>query len=755
MPFVPYTAAPTHLGAFRGDPPIIPAASFGVPLLPNELSGARLVIMMAFGANLTQPSSSWAWIDVSVDAVQSADGAMANMTVAKPDESAQSLTATCGIVFKNQTAKYSSFNPLSPNWPYVQGGTPLWIQVYVAGNFYTRFFGEIVGFQSGWDTTGNYAISTVTANGILRRVSGGTSVLRSAMARGIGAQSISASHILPLRYWTFEDAAGSGQVAEYYGGPSLTPASTVTFAAMSGLPGSDALPTFPSGASVSAKIPAYADTQEWRIEFAMSLPATPSASAVMLSWTTTGGSGNKWQYRYDQPSNSIFLECRNTAGTELLSDLGIASVVLGELLFFVISVKASGGTTYWKHQYTRASGATSSVTDSAVVTLGSLSSGTIVHWATGGTDQTGFGHLVVFNSVDTFSIFLGTGLFSSWDNFYVNAWDSENPITRMTRLCGEENIAFAVTDNAPTDYPLGPQGIDTLVGILRECELTDGGTLWDGMTQGLLYQRIGGRYNQTPALALDASAGDLTPPFAPQDDDFGKFNRVRVDRKNGSSAIFTDPTGALGTAIFESSLPGSVNPVDDSRLGFRASWEVHKGITKGLRYPNININWRTLPAKILDFLNCKPGSIISIVPPYPAQHPSGTLIQAIEGWQELIGPLRWETTLNLSRGQVYDVLQIGDSLRGRVETGGASLAADVAVGATNFPVVSAGALWTRNSVFPADFPFSVEISGIQISVTGVAGTSSPQTFSCNSDQIVKPLHSGDNVKLWHPGVVKL
>jgi hypothetical protein len=77
--------------------------------------------------------------------------------------------------------------------------------------------------------------------------------------------------------------------------------------------------------------------------------------------------------------------------------------------------------------------------------------------------------------------------------------------------------------------------------------------------------------------------------------------------------------------------------------------------------------------------------------------------------------------------------------------------ADVAVGATSFQVRtdSGHKLWTPG----AGLDYYVVVSGLKIHVTGISGTSSPQTFTVGTLSTALP--TGSQVRIWRPDYIAL
>lgn len=741
--FVPITKTPTHLGNFRdpvtGDVTRLNNGQ-GVPLLPDMLTGARLVYLIKFGS---------VWKDVSSDVLHNPPTII---SLGKPNEAGTAPPAVTTITLKNPARRYSQYDPLSENWPYVRENAPLWIRVFIDGQYYTRFYGEIKGFKQGHDTTGNYSVVSIEATGPTRRISARNTPLKSALYRAI---TRSTTH--PIAYWTLEDESFATAVSSALpGGSALAFSATnqivaPTFASIDGPGGSNKLPNFTNAGSFTGTINGSSATS-WSFAVAVKFPTiADGTSSSVLRLYTASGSVVYWELR----------AATNAQGGLLLSGL------YTDNSSFLINSNGSvnDGLWHWVKVDVAQSGANISLN---IYIDGSLAGGS-VGWPVNLLTRTlGPIRSIQLNQQQTDNEYPFMGHAAIYNGTVVpdftsamNGYAGETALARLTRLCAEEEIPFSVVGYYASDVTMGPQGIDTLMNLLRECELTDSGFLYDGLAEGLQYQGISQRYDQFSRMTFDASAGELTA-FDRVPDDFGRVNRFIATRKNGGFAVAENTDGLLGTdavGVYEASLPRPANYQTDARLPGRANWEVHKGSGRpGFRYPNVAFNLREHPDKIhtdYGWVLTNPGNAITVTPPRQRNNPSEDLRLTIEGWSELLTPLRWEVVPNCSNQEVYDVFKIADPVLGRIQTGGSTIAADAPIGATSLSVTSntGGILWTTTATVPSDFPFYLDIEGIKVQVTAIVGASSPQTFTVDGSMVTKPLKVGDRVALWKPGVI--
>ncbi|MEU6279725.1 hypothetical protein [Streptomyces sp. NPDC047028] len=93
-----------------------------------------------------------------------------------------------------------------------------------------------------------------------------------------------------------------------------------------------------------------------------------------------------------------------------------------------------------------------------------------------------------------------------------------------------------------------------------------------------------------------------------------------------------------------------------------------------------------------------------------------------------------------------------------VDTDGSELAADATSTATSLSVATTdGPVWVDSTTYPAEFPFDITAGGERMRVTGISGTSSPQTFTVvrSLNGVVKAQTDGTDVRLADPAIAAL
>lgn len=727
----------------------------GAGLLPARLGSYALMrVRLAFGADLAADAVTYEWTDVTGDVLF--NNAVA-ISVGRSDETSQAQPASASFGLLNDTGDYTPSNPLSANWPNVRRNTPVAVDVDLNDDtgWKARFFGYANGFTPSWDNSARVAFVAVSASGITRRLAQGKTPLRSALVRAVLADS-------PLAYWTFEDGSNATQGISAVDGQqpmtALAPTLLPKFSTLTGIDGSAALPDWGSGGNMFAPVVGgTAGAGGWTVETAFFSGTKTNADDVYVT-VIYGPTGALFAVG---PFTSI------SSWKVIYNDAGSITTLLTPT--FASSVNPYDGKAHMVRLQAVQSGAnvgvfltiddtyTTSTTLSST-TLGAVSTVTVGTGGLSGSVPLALGHTAVWN---------GTAVPNHTGP--MNGNQGETPAARMTRLCAEQGVPFEIVGTYATDTTMGPQGVDTLLNLLRECEATDAGFLYDGLSAlgGLSYQGISQRYGQALSMTLDVPSGHLYD-LNPTDDDQRNRNKVTVSRKNGSTTpVAEDTDGPLGTtAIGTYDTQLTVNPVDDSRLAFRAGWEVHAGTIEGLRYPTLHPNLMRHAEVVQAWLNntnglggaVLPGSRVDVTNPSSVltQHPVGTVSLMLEGYTETLNTRNWTAAGNCVPNRIYDVWTVADAQLGRVQTDGSSLTADAAAGATSLTVATqAGSvIWTTTATNPGDFPLSVEIDGIQVTVTAISGTSSPQTFTVTGATVTKALLTGKAVKVWHGGVIK-
>lgn len=746
----------------------------GAPILQQAISGVRLAVEIAWGADLTDlTGASWTWSDITSDVLMGTDAAGAgNITIriGRPDESSQTQASQFTCVLDNRTSNYSQGGQ-SANWPNVVRNTPVRVRVSTnSGSTWTvKYQGGAVSWQPSWDEAGRFATVVLTASDALRQLNQGTLAVKSAMRLAMENDPNT------VAYWPVEDGASATSakiVIPSSGGSngawdtSLN-ATIGTFASYNGFWCSYPVATLATAASMHFVVPSYTPTNQTQINFLLG-PTKDTANTVAPTTNTTDvmsavstGTGNEFQIYYlktnaNNPNSGVLrfysgatLESSAIYNSDFQSQLCYLQLTQsGADINYVLGTKAQGQ---------------GLATMSGTITGKTIGTFTDI-WMDSHPNSYGgpytFGHV----SLQT----VCGNMLTAAPGVAVSAYLTEAPSARITRLCNNANIPVTVltsttaeTSTNPADV-MGPQYVDNLTNLIREAEATGLGVLYGGLNQGLTYVTRLLRESQQPLLTLDASAGDLAVQFAPVDDDQLTVNDVTASRRNGASFTSQAITGPLGIdsiGDYQGSL--TVNPSDDSNLDKYAEWGVHLGTQQGYRYPTISFALDRIPSKIASWLTMIPTSRFDVtnITSLRSQMPSGTIRNVLEGWTETIDAFSWHVTANATTWNAWNVGTMAASTGTTVDTvmrrdtDGSAVNTATSVGATSVSVKLTAAgkpLWTTAS---DDCPMLVSMGGVPVTVTAISGASSPQTFTVASPGVPIALIVNDPVQLWNPPVL--
>jgi len=259
----------------------------------------------------------------------------------------------------------------------------------------------------------------------------------------------------------------------------------------------------------------------------------------------------------------------------------------------------------------------------------------------------------------------------------------------------------------------------------------------------------------TPVLSGLAGTDDTPLDLATTGAAVMEGGRIRVDQRSGATAQFGWQAGTIGTTR--------------SRFGMRATFELSAYTTGG--------NGRLLSAytpalALMWFTTVTPAGILRI------HNPSSTAVAATANPLPLGQPFRLDATHLDGVVTIYVVVDgvVVETISGDVGTGTAAVG-EVRFGMpntaptwptfwmddlqftdpdmvppsgdTSLLVASTGTLWSTDS---ADYPVDVMVGGERMTVTGVSGASSPQTFTVirSVNGVVKSHAAGTAVSLVDP-----
>ncbi|MGW6455503.1 hypothetical protein ACWF94_06165 [Streptomyces sp. NPDC055078] len=605
------------------------------------------------------------------------------------------------------------------------------------------FYGEVSEWPQRWTPGGHSAWVPIQAAGILRRLGQGRKPIDSTLRRRIPRSG-------PVAYWPLED--GPATTAPASPVPGVTPmvVTGLTYESDDTLPGSSALPSISAGATVRATVPTYTATGAWHVEMMYRLNAAPGMLNTLLDIYTSSGPWSRFTVRVQTDNVQVTGTSLDGESTTLLLNVNFGPRVAGQ----------------WNRLQLIAETVGSQIKLTVLVAPVSGQGGSLSHTYTGTVGvvrriDTQFGADLDGMAIGHYSVFSESSAFVY--NFADHGFTAETATARLQRLTQEEpTVPVTVISGGRDAERMGPQRPATLMDLVAECAASDGGMLYERMDRlGLAYRARATLENQPVALTLDYAAGHVVPPLEPVDDDQATRNDVSVTRAGGATARHPVETGPLstlppergGVGIYDESVTLSL--AADAQTEQIAAWLAHLGTWDEARWPTVRVLLHKHPQLISAVLRLRIGDRVRIInlPPESGSggDPVDLLVQHIS---HVPRPRAWEMTLVCAPAGPYTVGVLDDPALGRLDTEGSELVAGVSASATSWSVATtAGPRWITTAEAPIAFPFDLLISGERVTVGGISGTSSPQTFTISArsvNGIAKPHSAATSLSLAQP-----
>lgn len=644
---------------------------------------APVTVWLALGADLADDPSTWSWTEITAD-VRVADGI--TIEGGQRDEGNQVDATSCRLTLNNRAGTYSPRNPEGAHFGLLARNTPLRVQ----WDGTTRFVGYVSEWPTRWDITGNDSWVPLQASGVLRRLAQ-SGTITSALATRIPGQN-------PIAYWPMEDQAG-----DVIRSGSLTPGvrpmivSGFDFGSDSELPGSLPLPTCGPGAAYSAFVPTGHGSTQFRVAFMLHMD-TPTATNRIAFVLISGGRVAQWNIAVT--ASDILVTSYNEDGTQIFSRSQAATGLFGHWVRVYLQCQQNGSDVDWGLGWSPVDGSSGgAIVDTYSGAVGEVER---VHLTArgAGADTMALGHLTVHDSAQD--------IYGDASAAYVG----ETALDRAERIAA--NVGVAWTSVGTDSATMGPQPLETPLGILRDCEAADGGLLYE-LDGGLAYLARSALYNQAVAVELDVASGHLGVP-EPTDDDQQLVNDVTASRPNGSQFRYVDQDSVDRVGRYPTSVDANVN--HDVALEDAASWRVHLGTVDAMRWPVLSVNLARNPDLIDAWLTTRPGSRFTVDHAIP-QLPGIAIDVLVMGWSETITPYGYVLELNAVPASPWDVGVLDDDVLGRLDTDGTTLTDAATSSDTTLYVASEWDRpeWTQDS---GELPFDVTVEGEQVTVTAIA-----------------------------------
>jgi hypothetical protein len=677
------------------------------------------------------------------------------ITRGRGDEQGEPTPGAATLTLSNMNGdlvdgRYDPRNPSSDLYGLIGRNTP--IRITNGGS--VRFVGEVASWRPRPAIKGD-AWTEVTAKGVLHRLGQGAAPLRSAAFREVVRQTATGV----VAYWHGEDGSDSSSLAGGLSG--MTPMRIVGGSPSLGssrvFPGS--APCIDMGAAptpvLHGRCPVSADTGTLKFRMFAAFPAAGLGSDQILAdiYTRPGtGTIRLWRLIYGSAfGGTLKLQGLDNTFAVVEDSGGFGFAIDGQTSMLGFEVVESGADVDYEiaTHYLQADGTEVPGIGSGTFTAQTVGIADEVYiGSNAGLVDVALGHIIVGNDATTVD-----GLESAF-----TGWITETVSDRLERLCEEEGIPF-ITNDIGDSMPAGPQPVDTLVGQFAECERTDGGMLYETRdARGLTYRTRSSLYSVDPVLVLDFTGVGMAAPIEPDIDDQNVRNDVTVSNRDGTTARAVQVSGTLNTQDPEDDPDGvgiyatqyDVNLHGEENLTQLATFRRHLGTAPDTRYPSIPVDLDAAPELVEDVDAFDIGDVLAV-----DNLEADRVKQLVPGYSEVIGSHRRVWTANCIPARPYDVAILNDDVLGRLDTDGSELAAGITSAATSLSVaVTAGPLWTTDA---GEVPFDIRVGGEVMTVTAVAGASSPQTFtvSRSANGVVKSHASGAPVNVAHPVVIGL
>ena len=605
-------------------------------------------------------------------------------------------------------------------------------------NTQSRFTGEVVSIQRGFTPGGDDVWVDVEVGGALRAARQVKTDPHSVMWRGIGECGTL------IDYWPMENPQDGVPFESAIGGPDLDSSNAVAFTVVEPFECSEPIAQLGAG-WIDATFAARPSTGYIAVSCLVSCPSggeTDNRQMIMLDCT---GTALIWGLEYNT-GGELTVYAWNAAGTAVVNDGPAAAGLNGNPSLVLLELTQVGanvsyacrvmqvGSDAWDYENT---GTLNSYT------IGNLKRVTLN--AELDLETIAFGHVAAFSAVDADYESRFAGL--------LRAYDGEAAADRIARLCAEEVIDVTVLGYESAE--MGPQTVSEFVDLINECELCDGGVLYDPK------DAVEIRYRTRASMA--ASEPMMVIPFAwlvdatPVADDKSLVNEVTANRTSGGSyTVFRAMTGDY--PFRHDTL--DVNCNRTSQLKDIAGWLVNLGACTDERWPVVSIELARQPSELTwweqslsEALVLSNGDRIRItdVPTWIGYDDIDLIVQ---GYREFTDGYTYRMHLDCTPGAPWRVGRYaGDDetimTTARYSADEAFLDTDILAADTTIYVNSSGNILFTTDV--VEMPFDVMVGGERMTVTAVSGTSTPQDFTVTRsvNGVVKAHASGTPLELFN------
>lgn len=617
-----------------------------------------------------------------------------------------------------------------------------------------RFSGEIAELKPRWSIDHKDRWAELTASTVLRRIRQGKNPVKSSMRRGYLADAIDA----PVQYWPCEEGKDAKQFSSAIDSQPLRIVSGDPRLAQFGdFLSSAPIPVINGSTWSGSASPPFIPTTAGQVRFFLAVPAGGhgGGTAALMDVYLGSPAGLKFRLNYLSGGDFQVVAYSIASGAALYTSGTLSFGVNGKLYRMGLGLTANGANIDYEvvrlDYATGFNGAVGPTTSTAGVFTWIER---VVIAPDANVTDIALGQVVVQSNLT---------LISELSSEF-RAWTGETPINRAARLSrdnGLDPLGIGIYGSSSA-HKMGPQTPSLLTNLLKECQDTIQGTLYDSRFTGnsLVLRTINGTYTQDSRLSLNYANQEIAEPFQPSDDDKPVRNDITVRRSQGGEFRVSQETGPLnaqepGTdddAVGRYDQQVGVNTQYETQLPNVGGWELHLGTTEVERWPKLNLKLRAAS------LASKQGAILDLdlddritVTGMSTVGYYDDLNLIVRGYTETYNTAYDHSIeFNCAPYDPYTVA-VFNQAASRWDTAGTTLGTGIDDNDTAISlVVNKGQLWTTTA---SNFPMDIMLGGERITLSGVTGATSPQagTASARSvNGVVKPHSAGAKISVAGP-----
>lgn len=569
------------------------------------------------------------------------------------------------------------------------------------------YFGEVSEWPQARDTSGEDNTVAIEAAGVKRRLGQGRSPALSAPRRAI-PNDPECSY-----YWPMEEGPLAVQGLPVVGTTPLLSLSLGT-GSNSAFGSGDLAPWLPDGALIKNEVlgtrqyelsqPSFTAASGWRVEYYRQARGVNDAGD---SFYVSDNADGLWLVTIDHGTGDVSIVSPYSTITTTN-----ALLTSGEGAWIKFNVLGSGTVSWGLY-----------VNDEYVLGSAAVGSAQAVRQIvfTGGEQGLAIGQIAIYHG--------NTGTSAPKP---ILGHTSEEAAARLDRLCSENSIPLSYFGPSSGTPSMGPQKVKPVLELLEECPEVDGGMLFEPRgTSGLSYKTLDYLNLQSSWCSLSLADGELSPPWAPTNDDRLLRNKITARKPDGGSYTHELETGRLSTLPPEDGGAGivddsvDVNVYSDLQLPDQAAWRVHRGTIDEERYPavvvelardEIRVANPTLYAKLLDLDVGDQITLTDLDATGIYDEPD----QVVIGYRRELTRFTHTLTLCCIPASAFRVAVLNDA-DVRIDAENAYLDFAVNSSATALKVRNQSARWSTDA---GDLPVDIKIGGERMTATAI-GSATP------------------------------